>query len=134
MQEAADLATKRGAPISKSWISSAAAGIESITPQLIRGICAGYDLSEEDVARAALADLGVTISDYSPTVESAIRRDANLSGEARAILLAGVAAARETRREETASNWDQPRRRAVSDAAVRTSWTSETKAKGDARA
>lgn len=94
MQAAAELATKRGAPISKSHISKNAQHVDSLTPQLIRGIAAGYDIPVEDVARAVLADLGVTISDYNPSPESAIRRDPDLSSEARSMLLAAVEAAR----------------------------------------
>lgn len=94
MQAAADLATKRGAPISKSHISKNSRDIETITPQIIRGIAAGYDIPEEDVARAALEDLGFTIPDYQLSPESAIRRDPTLSSEARAMLLAAIGAAR----------------------------------------
>lgn len=94
MQAAADLATKRGAPISKSHISKNSREIETITPQIIRGIAAGYDIPEEDVARAALEDLGFTIPDYQLSPESAIRRDPTLSSEARAMLLAAIGAAR----------------------------------------
>lgn len=96
MQAAADLATQRGCPISKSHISKNAKGIESITPQLVRGIAAGYGVTEEDVVRAALADLGFAIMDYNPSPESAIRRDPNLSMEARAMLLAALQAARDS--------------------------------------
>jgi hypothetical protein len=94
MQQAADLATSRGAPISKSSISESARGIDTITPKVIRGIAAGYDIPEEDVARAMLVDLGIVINDYSPDAESAIRRDPDLSTDARAILLAAISAAR----------------------------------------
>lgn len=94
MQAAADLATERGAPISKSHISKNSRDIETITPQLIRGIAAGYDLPEDDVARAALEDLGFVIYDYQLSPESAIRRDPTLSSEARAMLLAAIGAAR----------------------------------------
>lgn len=94
MRAAADLATKRGAPISSSHISKNAREIDTVTPQLIRGIAMGYDLPEEEVARAVLADLGIIVPDYSPTPESAIRRDPNLSSEARAMLLAAIRAAR----------------------------------------
>lgn len=94
MQAAADLATQLGFPISKSHISKNAHRIVSVTPQLVRGIAAGYGLSEEDVIRAALADLGFVVMDYNPSPESAIRRDPNLSMEARAMLLAALDAAR----------------------------------------
>lgn len=94
MQAAADLATSRGCPISKSLISDASRELLTVTPRLIRGIAAGYDISEEDVARAMLADLGVAIENYSPSPESAVRRDPDLSAEARAILLAAIQAAR----------------------------------------
>jgi hypothetical protein len=94
MQAAADLATKHGAPISKSHISKSARQVDSLTPQLVRGIAAGYGLSQEDVIRAVLADLGFAISDYNPTIESQIRRDPEISEEAKAILLAATAAAR----------------------------------------
>jgi hypothetical protein len=94
MQAAAELATKRGAPISKSHISKNARQVETVTPQLIRGIAAGYEVPEEEVARAVLADLGFVINDYSPSPESAIRRDPGLSSEARAMLLAAIGAAR----------------------------------------
>ncbi len=100
MQEAADLATRRGAPISKSMISESARHLETVTPKVIRGIAAGYDLPEEDVARAMLADLGFAIPGYNHTAESAIRRDPELSTEARAILLAGISAARRTPERE----------------------------------
>ena len=96
MQAAADLATKRGAPISKSHISKNARQVESLTPQLVRGIAAGYDLAVEDVIRAVLADLGFGLSDYNPTIESQIRRDPDLSAEAKNILLGAVSAARST--------------------------------------
>lgn len=94
MQAAADLATERGAPISKSHISKNARKIETVTPQLIRGIAAGYGIAPEEVARAVLADLGFVISDYSPSPEAAIYRDPELSSEARAMLLAAIDAAR----------------------------------------
>lgn len=94
MRAAADLATERGAPISSSHISKNAHQVETVTPQLIRGIARGYDIPEAEVARAALADLGFTVPDYSPTPEAAIRRDPNLSSEARAMLLASIGAAR----------------------------------------
>lgn len=94
MQAAADLATKRGAPISKSHISKNSREVDSITPQLIRGIAAGYDIPEDDVARAALEDLGFVIPDYQLSPESALRRDPTLSSEARAMLLAAIGAAR----------------------------------------
>lgn len=94
MRAAADLATQRGAPISSSHISKNVHQVETVTPQLIRGIAKGYDIPEEEVARAALADLGFTVPDYSPTPEAAIRRDPNLSSEARAMLLASIGAAR----------------------------------------
>lgn len=94
MQAAADLATRLGFPISKSHISKNIHRIVSITPQLVRGIAAGYGVSEEDVVRAALADLGFAIMDYNPSPESAIRRDPNLSMQARAMLLAALQAAR----------------------------------------
>lgn len=96
MQAAADLATRLGFPISKSHISKNVRGIVSITPQVIRGIAAGYGLTEEDVVRAALADLGFAIMDYNPGPESAIRRDPNLSMEARGMLLAALQAARDS--------------------------------------
>lgn len=94
MQAAADLATQRGAPISKSHISKNSREVDSITPQLIRGIAAGYDIPEDDVARAALEDLGFVIPDYQLSPESALRRDPTLSSEARAMLLAAIGAAR----------------------------------------
>lgn len=94
MQAAAELATQRGFPISKSHISKNAQRVVSLTPQLVRGIAAGYGISEEDVIRAALADLGFTVLDYNPSPESALRRDPNLSVEARAMLLAALGAAR----------------------------------------
>lgn len=94
MQVAADLATKRGAPISKSHISKNAREIETVTPQIIRGVAAGYDIPEEDVARAALEDLGFELPDFQTSPESAIRRDPTLSSEARAMLLAAIGAAR----------------------------------------
>lgn len=94
MQNAADLATRLGAPISKSHISKSTRQVESVTPQLVRGIAAGYGLSEEDVIRAMVADLGFSVSDHNPSAESQIRRDPDLSAEAKAILLAAVAAAR----------------------------------------
>ena len=96
MQAAAELATQLGCPISKSHISKNARGIVSITPQVVRGIAAGYGLPEEDVVRAALADLGFAIMDYNPAPESALRRDPNLSMEARAMLLAALQAARDS--------------------------------------
>lgn len=99
MQAAADLATELGAPISKSHISKNARAIDTVTPQLIRGIAKGYGIQEADVARAVLADLGITIPDYSPSPESAIRRDPNLSSEARAMLLAAMQAARSPARD-----------------------------------
>lgn len=104
MQAAADLATLRGFPISKSHISKSAKGILSITPQVVRGIAAGYDVTEEDVVRAALVDLDLAIMDYNPGPESAIRRDPNLSMEARSMLLAALQAAR------TALQSGRPRR------------------------
>lgn len=113
MQAAADLATKRGHPISKSHISQNAREIKSITPQLIRGIAAGYDLPEEEVARAVLADLGFTIDDYNPTPESAIRRDPQLSAEARGILLAALEAARFPTRTPAPGDDPQQRRRGL---------------------
>lgn len=94
MQAAADLATRRGAPISKSHISKNARDVDTITPQIIRGIAAGYDIPEDEVARAALEDLGFVIPDFSVSPESAIRRDPTLSSEARAMLLAAIGAAR----------------------------------------
>lgn len=94
MQDAADLATSLGAPISKSHISKNARKVQHITPAIIKGIAAGYGVPEEDVARAVLADFGVTLNDYSPTPESAVRRDPDLSSEARAMLLAAIEAAR----------------------------------------
>ena len=94
MQEAADLATSRGAPISKSTISETAREVKSVTPLVIRGIAAGYDVPEEDVARAILADLGFAIEDFKLSPESAIRRDPDLSAQSRAILLAAIDAAR----------------------------------------
>ncbi len=97
MQAAADLATSRGCTISKSHISDAARKVETVTPRLIKGIAAGYDIPESEVARAMLADLGVVIEDYNTSPESAIRRDPDLSSEARAILLAAIDAARPSR-------------------------------------
>ena len=96
MQQAADLATSRGAPISKSTISDAARCVETVTPKVILGIAAGYDIPAEEVARAMLSDLGFEISDYSPDAETAIRRDPDLSSEARAMLLAAIGAARKS--------------------------------------
>lgn len=101
-QEAADLATSRGAPISKSLISENSRAVETITSKAIRGIAAGYDIPEEDVARAMLADLGFVIGDYNPGVEAALRRDADLSTDARAILLAAIGAARVSTRRTIA--------------------------------
>lgn len=97
MQAAADLATRGGAPISKSHISKNARKAESLTPQLVRGIAAGYGIAEEDVVRAILADLGFTISDYNPTIESQIRRDPDISADVKEVLLAAVVAARTLR-------------------------------------
>lgn len=94
LQAAADIATKAGHPISKSYISAAAKGVESITPQLVRGIAAGYGVAQEDVIRAALVDLGFAMSDYNPTAEAAIRRDPDLSSEAKDMLLSALAVAR----------------------------------------
>ena len=94
VREAARVATKLGAPISASHISKNARNIESVTPQIVRGIAAGYGIPEEDVARAALADLGFTLTDYTVAPESAIRRDPDLSIEAKAILLAALDASR----------------------------------------
>jgi hypothetical protein len=122
-QAAADLATKRGCPISKSLISDNARHVATITPTVVRGIAAGYDLSEEDVARAMLADLGLAIADYNPGVEAAIRRDPDLSIEARAMLLAAFGAARISPRRvvvsdelkdgtDFTSDWSAPRKHA----------------------
>jgi hypothetical protein len=111
MQQAADLATSRGAPISKSSISDSARGIETITPKVIRGIAAGYDIPEGDVARAMLADLGFAITDYSPDAESAIFRDPDLSSEARAILLAALRAAHAGSTGAVADEVENPPRR-----------------------
>lgn len=94
MQEAADLATELGAPISKSHISKNARRVQSITPQLIHGVAVGYGVEPEDVIRAALADLGFAIPDYNPSPESSIRRDPDLGVQAKAILLAAIGAAR----------------------------------------
>lgn len=107
MQDAADLATRLGAPISKSHISKNARRVQSVTPQLIRGIAAGYGIEPEDVVRAALADLGFAIPDYTPSPESAIRRDPDLGVQAKAILLAAVSAARQS--------FDEPQGRAGRD-------------------
>jgi hypothetical protein len=97
MQAAADLATSRGAEISKSLISENARRVKTVTRTVIRGIAAGYDVPEEEVARAMLGDLGFSIADYSTGIEAAIRRDPDLSSEARAILLAAIGAARPSR-------------------------------------
>jgi hypothetical protein len=97
MQAAADLATSRGAEISKSLISENARSVKTVTKTVIRGIAAGYEVPEEEVARAMLEDLGFSIADYSPGIEAAIRRDPDLSSEARAILLAAIGAARPSR-------------------------------------
>lgn len=105
MHAAAELATRRGAPISKSHISKNARQVESLTPQLVRGIAAGYGLAVEDVIRAVLADLGFALSDYNPSVESQIRRDPQLSSEAKVILLAATAAARSSAEEP---QWPPP--------------------------
>lgn len=94
MTAAAELATQRGAPISKSHISKNARNIDTLTPQLIWGVALGYDIPPEDVARAALEDLGVVIPDHQTSPESAIRRDPTLSSEAKAMLLAAIGAAR----------------------------------------
>jgi hypothetical protein len=110
MQAAAEIATKRGAPISKSHISKNARQIETVTPQLIRGIAAGYEIPEEEVARAVLADLGFVINDYSPSPESAIRRDPGLSSEARAMLLAAIDAARAPSRLREDGQSAEPRK------------------------
>jgi hypothetical protein len=100
MHTAATLATKRGAAISKSLISKNAKGVETITPVMVRGIAAGYDIAEEDVLRAACADLGLPIPDYRPSPESAIRRDPDLGAQAKAMLLAALNAARHSMRDE----------------------------------
>jgi hypothetical protein len=94
MQDAADLATSFGAPISKSHISKNARQLDSITPQLINGVAVGYGIEPEDVIRAALADLGFAIPDYNPSPESAVRRDPDLGVQAKAMLLAALDAAR----------------------------------------
>lgn len=114
MQAAAELATRNGEPISKSHISKNTRKIESLTPQLVRGIAAGYGLAVEDVIRAVLADLGLPISDYNPTVESQIRRDPDLSSESKEMLLAAVAAARSIHRlvDDDAEGWPPPQWRA----------------------
>lgn len=95
MQAASDLATRRGVPISKSLISKVSRKVDTITPLLVRGLAAGYDISEEDIVRAALADLGFPIADYSISPESALIRDPELGAGARTILLAALKAARE---------------------------------------
>lgn len=120
MQAAADLATKLGEPISKSHISKNARQIESLTPQLVRGVAAGYGLAIEDVIRAVLADLGFSLSDYNPSVESQIRRDPDLSAEAKNILLGAVAAARSTHGSKGEPfRWRARRERASKDRATK---------------
>jgi hypothetical protein len=100
MHAAAALAKSRGCEISKSTITNAyRAKLKTITPLVIRGIAAGYDIPETEVARAMLGDMGFAIGEYSPSAESAIRRDPDLSVEARAMLLAAIAAARPGRRD-----------------------------------
>lgn len=111
-QAAADIAARKGVHISKSLIGKNARRVVSLTPLLVQGIAAGYGVSQEDVIRAALKDMGFTISDYTVSPESAIRRDPSLSSEARGMLLAALDAARSSHRVQpfagAGSRWDVP--------------------------
>jgi transcriptional regulator with XRE-family HTH domain len=94
-RQAAEMAARKGAPISKSTIAKVIAGqYETITAQMVRGIAAGYNISEDDVLRAMAADMGFTIHSYDPSPESALRRDPSLNADVKAVLLAGLSAAR----------------------------------------
>lgn len=95
-REAAAIAAKKGAPISKSSIAKLIAGqYETITAQVVKGIAAGYDIPEEDVLRAMATDIvGVKVNDYILSPEQAVRRDPTLNADVKAILLAALNAAR----------------------------------------
>lgn len=104
-ERAAQRASERQAPISSSWISQAKRGLKTITPQMVRGIAAAFDIPVEDVVRAALTDIGFPLPDYAPTVESSVRRDVDLSIEAKSMLLAAISAARASANHTELTDW-----------------------------
>ena len=86
--EAAARATRMGHPISKSYISEILAqGMTTITRAKVAGIAAGFGIPADEVARAAMEDLGFPLNSVDLSPERAIRNDPTLSIETKAILV-----------------------------------------------
>lgn len=82
-------AAARGERLGKSNIGRVAAGDNpSLSRATIYGLAAGLGITPATVARAALADMGIILTEPEADSETAIRADPTLSEEGRRLLLA----------------------------------------------
>lgn len=93
-ERASERSAEAGHYISSTGISKAVKGIKTITPALVLGLHHAFGIPVEEVVRAAVADLGFPLQEYSPSAWIAIGRDTELSIEARSMLLAALRAAK----------------------------------------
>lgn len=82
-------AAQRGETLSKSNVGRVAKGENpALTRATIFGLAAGLGVTPATVARAALADIGVILTEAEADTESAIRADPTLPDQGRRLLLA----------------------------------------------
>lgn len=82
-------ATQRGEKLGKSNIGRVAAGDNpSLSRATIYGLAAGLGVTAATVARAALADMGIILTEQDADAETAIRTDPTLPDGGRRLLLA----------------------------------------------
>jgi len=83
-----DRATARGEKLGKSNIGRVAAGANpSLSQATIFGLAAGLGITPATVARAALADMGIILTEPEADSETAIRSDPTLPEHGRQLLL-----------------------------------------------
>jgi transcriptional regulator with XRE-family HTH domain len=101
-------ANQRGEKLGKSNVGRVARGENpSLSRATILGLAAGLGVTPATVARAALADMDIVLTEPEADAETAIRSDPTLSDQGRQILLATLAGIRTTA-TETAQLKRQP--------------------------
>ncbi|WP_280441048.1 hypothetical protein [Nocardia brasiliensis] len=87
--EIAARAEERGEKLGKSNIQRVASGDNpSLSRATIFGLAAGLGITPATVARAALADMGIMLTEPESDAEAAIKTDPTLSEHGRRLLLA----------------------------------------------
>lgn len=89
-REIAARAEARGQRLTKSNIGRIAAGADNpqLTKTTVFGLAAGLGITPATVARAALADMGIILTEPEADSETAIRTDPTLPEQGRRLLLA----------------------------------------------